>query len=106
MAADLAGTPVFGIFVQACVYAHLCNFGGFATSERNVIFSINDLEVEGSCNDSTWIKASRKRKITKHSRGNISSDKQDVDRIDRDIRVYCGVFQSLVLCHPISYLII
>jgi uncharacterized protein (DUF2252 family) len=44
MAADLAGTPASGIFVQACGDAHLCNFGGFATPERNVIFSINDLD--------------------------------------------------------------
>jgi uncharacterized protein (DUF2252 family) len=44
MAADLAGTPSTGIYVQACGDAHLCNFGGFATPERNVIFSINDLD--------------------------------------------------------------
>jgi uncharacterized protein (DUF2252 family) len=44
MAADLASTPVSGMFVQACGDAHLCNFGGFATPERNVIFSINDLD--------------------------------------------------------------
>jgi hypothetical protein len=44
MAADLASTPVSGIFVQACGDAHLCNFGGFATPERNIIFSINDLD--------------------------------------------------------------
>jgi uncharacterized protein (DUF2252 family) len=44
MAADLAGTPVSGMFVQACGDAHLCNFGGFATPERNIIFSINDLD--------------------------------------------------------------
>lgn len=44
MASDLSGTPVSGINVQACGDAHLCNFGGFATPERNVIFSINDLD--------------------------------------------------------------
>jgi uncharacterized protein (DUF2252 family) len=44
MASDLAGTPATGMFVQACGDAHLCNFGGFATPERNVIFSINDLD--------------------------------------------------------------
>jgi len=44
MAADLAITPSTGIYVQACGDAHLCNFGGFATPERNVIFSINDLD--------------------------------------------------------------
>jgi len=44
MAADLANTPNTGIYVQACGDAHLSNFGGFATPERNVIFSINDLD--------------------------------------------------------------
>ena len=44
MATDLATTPVTGIRVQCCGDAHLCNFGGFATPERQVIFSINDLD--------------------------------------------------------------
>jgi uncharacterized protein (DUF2252 family) len=44
MASDLSGTPVSGIIVQACGDGHLCNFGGFATPERNIIFSINDLD--------------------------------------------------------------
>jgi uncharacterized protein (DUF2252 family) len=44
MAADLASTPTSGIRVQCCGDAHLSNFGGFATPERKVIFSINDLD--------------------------------------------------------------
>jgi hypothetical protein len=44
MAADLASTPSTGVRVQACGDAHLCNFGGFGTPERRVIFSINDLD--------------------------------------------------------------
>ncbi len=44
MAIDLANTPSTGVYVQACGDAHLCNFGGFATPERNIIFSINDLD--------------------------------------------------------------
>ncbi len=44
MAADLASTPSTGVRVQCCGDAHLCNFGGFATPERRVIFSINDLD--------------------------------------------------------------
>jgi uncharacterized protein (DUF2252 family) len=44
MAADLASTPTTGVRVQCCGDAHLCNFGGFATPERRVIFSINDLD--------------------------------------------------------------
>jgi uncharacterized protein (DUF2252 family) len=44
MASDLATTPVTGIRVQCCGDAHLSNFGGFATPERRVIFSVNDLD--------------------------------------------------------------
>ncbi len=44
MAPDLASTPTVGIRVQCCGDAHLCNFGGFATPERRVIFAINDLD--------------------------------------------------------------
>ncbi|WP_291297831.1 DUF2252 domain-containing protein [Elioraea sp.] len=44
MAADLATTPRSGLIVQACGDAHLMNFGGFATAERNLIFDINDFD--------------------------------------------------------------
>lgn len=44
MAHDLAQTPTSGITVQACGDAHLMNFGGFATPERNIVFDINDLD--------------------------------------------------------------
>ena len=44
MASDLASTLSTGVHVQCCGDAHLCNFGGFATPERKVIFSINDLD--------------------------------------------------------------
>lgn len=44
MASDLAKTPTSGLYVQACGDAHLMNFGGFATPERNIVFDINDLD--------------------------------------------------------------
>jgi len=44
MAADLSTTPATGVRVQCCGDAHLCNFGGFATPERKIIFSVNDLD--------------------------------------------------------------
>jgi uncharacterized protein (DUF2252 family) len=44
MAGDLATTPVTGLSVQACGDAHLCNFGEFATPERNIVFDINDFD--------------------------------------------------------------
>ena len=44
MATDLATTPTIGIRVQACGDAHLCNFRGFATPERQINFDIHDLD--------------------------------------------------------------
>ena len=44
MAADLATTAQSGLRVQACGDAHLMNFGGFATPERQIAFDINDLD--------------------------------------------------------------
>ncbi len=44
MAFDLGGTPTTGIRVQACGDAHLMNFGGFATPERNLVFDVNDFD--------------------------------------------------------------
>jgi hypothetical protein len=44
MATDLASTPTTGLRVQCCGDAHLCNFGGFASPERKVLFAINDLD--------------------------------------------------------------
>jgi uncharacterized protein (DUF2252 family) len=44
MAHDLAASPVSGIRIQCCGDAHLSNFGGFATPERNVVFDVNDFD--------------------------------------------------------------
>ena len=44
MASDLARTPDSGLTVQACGDAHLSNFGGFASPERELIFDINDFD--------------------------------------------------------------
>ena len=44
MAADLATTPTTGVRVQACGDAHLVNFRGFATPERQINFDIHDLD--------------------------------------------------------------
>jgi uncharacterized protein (DUF2252 family) len=41
---DLATTPRTGLAVQICGDAHLSNFGGFATPERNFVFDINDFD--------------------------------------------------------------
>jgi uncharacterized protein (DUF2252 family) len=44
MAADLAATPSTGFRVQLCGDAHLSNFGGFASPDRDMIFSVNDFD--------------------------------------------------------------
>lgn len=44
MAHDLAATPVTGLRAQLCGDAHVGNFGGYATPERNLVFDINDFD--------------------------------------------------------------
>jgi uncharacterized protein (DUF2252 family) len=44
LAADLAPTPRTGLTVQLCGDAHLANFGGFASPERNLLFDVNDFD--------------------------------------------------------------
>ena len=44
MAHDLAATPATGLIVQACGDAHLSNFGGYGTPERNLVFDLNDFD--------------------------------------------------------------
>lgn len=44
MAADLATVPSTDLLVQAVGDAHLANFGVFATTERRLIFDLNDFD--------------------------------------------------------------
>ena len=44
MAADLAGWPVTGLRVQLCGDAHLQNFDGYSTPERNLAFDVDDFD--------------------------------------------------------------
>jgi len=44
MAGDLASTPASGLRAQLCGDAHLSNFGGFASPEREMLFDINDFD--------------------------------------------------------------
>jgi uncharacterized protein (DUF2252 family) len=44
MAADLATTPSSGITVQLCGDAHMSNFGGFASPDRDLLFDLNDFD--------------------------------------------------------------
>jgi len=44
MAHDLAAQPNTGLRVQLSGDAHLLNFGGFASPERNLVFDLNDFD--------------------------------------------------------------
>jgi len=44
MAADLSSAPRTGLDVQLCGDAHLSNFGGFASPERDLVFDVNDFD--------------------------------------------------------------
>jgi uncharacterized protein (DUF2252 family) len=44
MATDLATTSMAGLVVQLCGDAHLSNFGGFASPERQLLFGLNDFD--------------------------------------------------------------
>jgi uncharacterized protein (DUF2252 family) len=44
MAEDLGPTPASGIGCQMCGDAHLLNFGGYASPERDLVFDVNDFD--------------------------------------------------------------
>src|SRR5262245_35042526 len=44
MAYDLSRTPAIGLPVQACGDVHLGNFGLFGSTERRLVFDINDFD--------------------------------------------------------------
>ncbi|MET0999882.1 MAG: DUF2252 domain-containing protein [Marmoricola sp.] len=44
MAADLARTPTSGFQAQLCGDAHLSNFGGYASPDRQLVFDLNDFD--------------------------------------------------------------
>ena len=44
MAGDLADSPASGLRVELCGDAHVANFGGFASPERDLVFDLNDFD--------------------------------------------------------------
>src|SRR6202030_3160031 len=44
MAADLADTPIAGLWAQACGDCHLANFATFASPEGTPVFDVNDFD--------------------------------------------------------------
>ena len=87
MASDLSFTPNTGLHVQACGDAHLCNFGGFATPERQVIFSINDLD-ETLPAPWEWDVKRLATSFVTACRDNALGDKVAVEAARRSVRAY------------------
>ena len=79
MAADLATMPQSGLTVQLCGDAHLSNFGGFASPERDLIFDINDFD-ETSPGPFEWDvkRLAASLEVAAHGRGFDSSVGRDV----------------------------
>ena len=44
MAGDLADSPASGLRAELCGDAHVANFGGFASPERDLVFDLNDFD--------------------------------------------------------------
>jgi uncharacterized protein (DUF2252 family) len=49
MARDLAGHAATGLRTQLCGDAHLLNFGGFGSPERDLVFDLNDFDETLAC---------------------------------------------------------
>ena len=68
MAHDLAATPRSGLNVQLCGDAHLSNFGGFASPERDLVFDLNDFDEthagRSSGTSNAWPRALKSRAAT------------------------------------------
>lgn len=84
MAYDLAPTPATGLRVQLCGDAHLMNFGGFGTPERNLIFDINDFD-ETLAGPWEWDVKRLAASVA------IAADQQEHRRKDRDAAVLGAV---------------
>ena len=87
MASDLASRPATGIYVQCCGDAHVCNFGGFATPERRIIFSINDLD-ETLPADWEWDLKRLAASFIVACRDNSLSDSAGKDVVENCVRGY------------------
>ena len=93
MACDLAFTPRTVIRVQCCGDAHLCNFGAFATPERRVIFSVNDLD-EALPAPWEWDVKRLAASFLIACRDNRLSDRMGKDVVATCVRTYRESWQS------------
>ena len=87
MAADLAGTPVSGITVQACGDAHLLNFGLFGSPERHLVFSVNDFD-ETLAGPWEWDVKRLAASVAVAARQNGCSRRQQLEAARTTVRAY------------------
>ena len=87
MAADLAPLPRTGLEVQLCGDAHLTNFGGFASPERDLIFDVNDFD-ESISGPFEWDVRRLVASIDVVARDRGFSDRQRSDAVRRVARSY------------------
>jgi uncharacterized protein (DUF2252 family) len=93
MAADLASTPVTGFTAMLCGDAHLCNFGLFATPERNLVFDINDFD-EAYVGHWEWDLKRLATSVVVAARENGFSDKRCRSLAEAAARAYAKVVES------------
>ncbi len=87
MAADLAPLPRTGLEVQLSGDAHLGNFGGFASPERDLIFDVNDFD-ETIPGPFEWDVKRLVASIDVVARDRNHSDPQRSDAVARAARTY------------------
>ena len=101
MAADLASTPRSGIQVQLCGDAHLSNFGGFASPERDLVFDVNDFD-ETLPGPWEWDVKRLAASIAIAGRERGFNAKQRRDAVGATVRQYRESMQSLAGMHNLD----
>jgi uncharacterized protein (DUF2252 family) len=93
MAADLAPLPRTGLEVQLCGDAHLTNFGGFASPERELIFDVNDFD-ETIRGPFEWDVKRLAASIDVAARGQSFDDRDRLVVVERAARAYRTAMQE------------
>ncbi len=87
MAADLSTSPSTRLQVQLCGDAHLSNFGGFGSPERDLLFDVNDFD-ETHPGPFEWDVKRLAASLEIAARARGFDDKVRRDVVARGIRVY------------------
>lgn len=101
MAFDLASTPASGVTVQACGDAHILNFGGFATPERNLIVDLNDFD-ETHPAPWEWDVKRLAASVVVAARDVGISDRDARDAVEITVRAYREHMRELAEMDPLS----